>query len=165
MLKNFNFRKFPQTAFRQFARKYITDDLTLCLVGRPNVGKSALFNKMVGQGSAIVHPTPGLTRDFLIESIDDYKIPFNIIDTGGITFDKEVIKKAKDEKGAFFIPEILINTKEAIKRSHILIYVVDAKEGIKEEDREILKYLREHVIDLSQLEKEQVDEIKHLPVV
>ena len=73
---------------RFFARKYVSDDLTLCLVGRPNVGKSALFNKMVGQGSAIVHPTPGLTRDFLIESVEDYKIPFNIIDTGGITFDK-----------------------------------------------------------------------------
>ena len=120
---------------------------------------------MVGQGSAIVHPTPGLTRDFLIESVEDYKIPFNIIDTGGITFDKQLIKQAQDEKGAFFIPEILRNTKEAIKRSHILIYVVDAKEGIKEEDKEILKYLRENVVDLSALKKEQFEEIKHLPVV
>ena len=104
---------------------------TIALVGRPNVGKSTIFNRLVGKKQAIIEDTPGVTRDRIYGkgSYLDYK--FNVIDTGGIDIGDDTFNK-----------EIKIQAELAIDEADVVIFIVDAKEGITTNDLVVKDILR-----------------------
>ena len=111
---------------------------TVALVGRPNVGKSTIFNKLVGKKISIIEDTPGVTRDRIYGDVKykDYK--FHLIDTGGIDVSKEV-----------FNDEIKVQAEIAIDQSDIVVFVVDGKEELNQNDfviRDMLKKANKKVI-------------------
>jgi len=103
----------------------------VAIVGRPNVGKSTLFNRLAGRRIAIVEPTPGVTRDRLYADCEWYGHPFVLIDTGGIQLNK-----------AEFIEEIRKQTEFAINEADAIIFLVDGVEGLTPMDYEIAEMLR-----------------------
>ena len=111
---------------------------TVALVGRPNVGKSTIFNKLVGKKVSIIEDTPGVTRDRIYGSVSykDYK--FHLIDTGGIELGNEDFNK-----------EIKAQALLAIDEADIIVFVVDGKEGLTSDDflvRDMLQKVSEKVI-------------------
>ena len=105
---------------------------TIAIIGRPNVGKSTLFNRLIEKRIAIVADEPGVTRDFIIEGYEDKGINFNLIDTAGIyESNKKKLSKVLKE-----------SSKSAIERSDILIFLLDAREGITSDDLYLSKLLR-----------------------
>ena len=104
---------------------------TIALVGRPNVGKSTIFNRLVGRKQAIIEDTPGVTRDRIygVGTYKDYK--FNVIDTGGIDLSNDMFNK-----------EIKMQAEIAINEADTVIFVVDGKEGITANDLEVRDILR-----------------------
>ncbi len=96
---------------------------TVALVGRPNVGKSTLFNRLVGSRDAIIEDTPGVTRDRIYGKVTHYNHTFSLIDTGGI----EITKGSFNE-------EIKGQAEIAIEESDIVLFVVDGKEGLTTSD-------------------------------
>ena len=104
----------------------------VAIIGRPNVGKSTLFNRIVKENKAIVDDRPGVTRDRLysLARIDDKS--FILIDTGGILTDE-------DEE---FEKNIKENALVAIEEADIILFVLDGKDGLTHVDREILDVLR-----------------------
>ncbi|MDR1159110.1 MAG: ribosome biogenesis GTPase Der [Syntrophomonadaceae bacterium] len=104
----------------------------VAIVGRPNVGKSTLFNRLAGKRKAIVEDIPGVTRDRLYESIDWDGWEFIIIDTGGIRFDE----------GDIFTKEIKLQAQLAIEEADIIVLVLDSQQGLTEEDAQVADLLR-----------------------
>ena len=102
------------------------------IIGRPNVGKSTLFNKLTGSRRSIVGDEPGITRDRIYGEVDWKAKTFELIDTGGIVPDDEAIIPANIFKQAG----------TAIGQSQAIIWVVDARAGITPLDEEISVYLR-----------------------
>ncbi len=102
----------------------------VAIVGRPNVGKSSLFNRLIGKRFAIVGNQVGITRDRLIREsdIDNYRVI--LVDTGGIAEGKGIQR------------EIVYQTQQAIDESDVLVFVVDGREGINPLDLEIASMLR-----------------------
>ena len=110
----------------------------VALVGRPNVGKSTIFNKLVGKKVSIIEDNPGVTRDRVYGSVNygDYK--FHLIDTGGIELGNED-----------FNNEIRVQASLAIDEADIVVFVVDGKEGLTSDDflvRDMLKKISNKVI-------------------
>jgi GTPase len=105
---------------------------TFAIVGRPNVGKSSLFNRLVGQPIAIVDPTPGVTRDRLLHKVerDDYR--FEIVDTGGIG----IVDEHRLET------DVYRQVDRAIHAADRIIFLTDGRDGITHLDREIAQRLR-----------------------
>ena len=103
----------------------------VALVGRPNVGKSTIFNRLVGSKIAITNDTPGVTRDRLYGTVNYLDYSFHLIDTGGI-----------DITEASFNAEIKGQAELAIDEADIIVFVVDGKEGLTTNDyvvKDILK--------------------------
>lgn len=104
----------------------------VAIVGRPNVGKSTLFNRLIGQRRAIVGDEPGITRDRIYGEVDWAGSKFSLIDTGGIVPDDDAVIPANIFKQAG----------RAIEESQLLIWVVDARRGITQLDEELAALLR-----------------------
>jgi GTP-binding protein len=107
---------------------------TVALVGRPNVGKSTLFNKITGKRRAITFDEPGVTRDLVALPVDYFGKKFDLIDTGGFTVGGE------EED---LLPKVRGQVLRAIYESDLVVFLVDARDGILPLDREIAKMLRE----------------------
>lgn len=103
----------------------------VAIVGRPNVGKSTLFNRIVGERIAIVEGIPGITRDRLYRETEWLGKPFLLIDTGGITSEKDPL-----------MAEISNQAHTAITEADVILFMVDGKEGLHPLDREIADILR-----------------------
>ncbi|MDX6382695.1 MAG: tRNA modification GTPase [Blastocatellia bacterium] len=120
--------------------KLLRDGIRVALVGRPNVGKSSLFNSLVGHGRAIVTGIPGTTRDTLTESIGVNGIPVLLTDTAGIRTSTDEIETIGVERAR----------REAAD-ADLLIVVVDASESLRDEDLFVLKEVASvrHVVALN----------------
>jgi GTPase len=105
----------------------------VAIVGRPNVGKSTLFNRLIGQRRAIVGDEPGITRDRIYGEVEWAGTKFSLVDTGGIVPDDDAVIPANIFKQAGL----------AIGESQLLIWVVDARLGITQLDEELAALLRE----------------------
>lgn len=103
----------------------------VAIVGRPNVGKSTIFNRLAGKRIAIVEDKPGITRDRIYSSAEWLDHSFHIIDTGGIEID--------------FTDEILLQMRQqaelAIEEADVIVFMVDGKAGLTEADKEIANIL------------------------
>jgi tRNA modification GTPase len=108
--------------------KIVHEGLTLAIVGRPNVGKSSLFNRLVERERAIVTATPGTTRDLVSEIVSIEGIPVKLVDTAGI-------RHALDEAESIGIRKSM----EALADADLVLVVVDASQGITAEDAELLR--------------------------
>lgn len=105
----------------------------VAIVGRPNVGKSALFNRIVGGRKAIVEDLPGLTRDRLYAQASWREHSFHVVDTGGyVTNAAEPIQR-----------QVRAQAEQAMGEADVILFVVDAASGILPEDREVAQRLRE----------------------
>jgi GTP-binding protein len=104
----------------------------IAIVGRPNVGKSSLFNRLMGRRVAIVHDQPGVTRDRLAGICKTGAVPFEIIDTGGIG----------DAPDPDFAEATHVAAQAAIASADLLLFVVDGRAGLTPLDRELAHMLR-----------------------
>src|SRR6185369_12385821 len=104
----------------------------VAIVGRPNVGKSTLFNRLIGERRAIVGDEPGITRDRIYGQVEWGGKKFSLIDTGGIVPDDDAVIPAN----------ILKQAGMAIDEAQLLIWVVDARAGITQLDQELAALLR-----------------------
>lgn len=105
----------------------------VAIVGRPNVGKSTLFNRLIGARHAIVEDVPGVTRDRLYRDATWLDRDFTVIDTGGIDF---------TDKNDQILTGILRQAAIAIEEAHVIIFVTDSRTGLTLEDREAADFLR-----------------------
>lgn len=104
---------------------------TVALVGRPNTGKSTLFNRIAGARISIIEDSPGITRDRIYSKVTHRDYVFNLIDTGGIDISKEV-----------FNDEIKVQAEIAIEEADVVVFVVDGKYGLTTNDYAIRDMLR-----------------------
>src|SRR5215204_5940471 len=128
----------------------------VAIVGRPNVGKSTLFNRLIGERRSIVGDEPGITRDRIYGQVEWAGNKFSLIDTGGIVPDDDAV-----------IPtNVLKQAGMAIDEAQVLIWVVDARAGITQLDEELAHLLRgtgKHVLvaanktDSAKLESESTE--------
>ncbi|RHW41237.1 ribosome biogenesis GTPase Der [Neobacillus notoginsengisoli] len=103
---------------------------TVAIVGRPNVGKSTIFNRIVGERISIVEDIPGVTRDRIYSSAEWLTHDFNIIDTGGIDLGDEP-----------FLEQIRQQAEIAIDEADVIIFLVNGREGVTAADEEVAKIL------------------------
>src|SRR6266850_3352010 len=104
----------------------------VALVGRPNVGKSTLFNRIVGRRLAIVEDRPGVTRDRQYHEAEHAGRRFRVVDTGGFTTqtDEQLVKAVREQ------------AVQAIEEADVIVLVVDANAGLTGADRELAQLLR-----------------------
>ncbi|MDR1569373.1 MAG: ribosome biogenesis GTPase Der [Oscillospiraceae bacterium] len=128
----------------------------VAIVGRPNVGKSTFFNKMIGRRAAIVEDTPGVTRDRIYEDVEWRGFTFTLIDTGGIDPNTTDVLLSQMRRQA----EIAIDTCD------LILFMVDARSGLTADDQDVADMLRRagkpvlliaNKADTAALDKEAVD--------
>ena len=110
--------------------------LTVAFVGRPNVGKSSLFNRLCGKALAIVEDTPGVTRDYRTHDVEWHGLNFTLLDTAGI------IGTDGGTNSAEVRAQMARSTERALAMADVALFVVDAQQGITQADHEVLAQLR-----------------------
>lgn len=104
----------------------------VAVVGRPNVGKSTLFNRLAGERISIVQDTPGVTRDRIYADIEWTGRKFTLIDTGGMEIGTEDV----------ILKQILQQAEIAIETADVILFVTDAKAGMTDDDKQVANMLR-----------------------
>lgn len=118
----------------------------VAIVGRPNVGKSTLFNRLTGERLAVVDDNPGTTRDRQVAEAEWNGITFDVVDTGGI----EPLPRANKGEdplatdSAQFIPQIRAQAEMAIGAADVVIFMTEVDAGVTPADREVAQVLRRH---------------------
>jgi GTP-binding protein len=117
----------------------------VALVGRPNVGKSTLFNRLTGERLAVVDDTPGTTRDRLVAEAEWTGVEFLLVDTGGIDPSENAAGKAPLSVGSSeFIEEIRAQAEMAIRSADVILFLTDAGAGVTPADQEVANILRRY---------------------
>ena len=119
----------------------------VALVGRPNVGKSTLFNRLAGERLAVVDDIPGTTRDRLVMEAEWAGRIFDIVDTGGIDPTQTGPgggRKPLSIGSADFIAQIRAQAEIAIRDSDAVLFITDAESGVTAADHEVAQILRQH---------------------
>jgi GTP-binding protein len=129
----------------------------VALVGRPNVGKSTLFNRLCGERLAIVDDTPGTTRDRLFAVGEWSGVQFDIVDTGGIDPTSASSKSPLSIGSAEFIAEIKSQALLAVTEADVVMFLVDAISGVTPADFEVAQILRQS--------QKMVNGVPHPPVL
>lgn len=124
---------------------------TVAIIGRPNVGKSTLFNRVVGQRRAVVHETAGVTRDRITERTDWNGHAFFLLDTGGIVPFGETVSQFDQ-----VVTDVAL---DALAEADVVLFVVDGQAGVSAWDQHIAELLRKNgkpvVLAVNKLEKEK----------
>ena len=107
--------------------------LTVAIVGKPNVGKSTLFNRIIKVNKSIVDDEPGITRDRIYANAEWLTQKFKLIDTGGLMLEEFDFKK-----------QIELQVNYAIDEASIIIFLVSYKEGINNDDYYVAKLLKKY---------------------
>ena len=110
----------------------------IAIVGRPNVGKSTLFNRLTASRNAIVDDRPGVTRDRLYGRGKIASKPFLVVDTGGITFES-----------AEFDPEIMEQVDLLLQEANELVFLVDGRDGLHPHDEQLAQKLRKTGVNVT----------------
>jgi GTPase len=112
-----------------------TSHIKLAIVGKPNVGKSTLTNRMLGEERVIVHDSPGTTRDSIFIPLEREEKFYTLIDTAGVRKRKNITE----------VPEkfSLVKTLQAIEQSNVVLYVIDARLGVSDQDLKLLGFILE----------------------
>jgi GTPase len=113
-------------------RRTVASSQIVAIVGRPNVGKSALFNRLLGERLAIVEETPGVTRDRLYAPVEWAGRTFTLVDTGGI----------ETGPGIDLMVQTRAQAELAIREADVVVFVVDAKDGVTPGDEDVASLLR-----------------------
>ena len=136
-----------------FARgRIVHDGLTLAIVGRPNVGKSSLFNRLVERDRAIVTATPGTTRDLVTERISLEGIPLELVDTAGL---REGLEEA-EQLG-------IARSREALADAAVVLIVLDATQPLNEEEHRLLEAVegRPAIVAINKSDLETSESLPH----
>jgi GTP-binding protein len=125
-------------AFDVYPRPFVA------VIGRPNVGKSTLFNRLIGHRVAVVQDEPGVTRDRNYYPVEYCGTPFTLVDTGGIVPDHRPPSAGTDAQaaGARLLADVQRQTDLAIQEADCIIYLMDGRDGLMPIDREIAERLR-----------------------
>ncbi len=109
---------------------------TVAIIGRPNVGKSTIFNRLVGKKLAIVHDTPGVTRDWRKAEANMFDLKFDVIDTAGLeeSFDESIHGRMRQQ------------TERAMEQADMVLMVIDGRSGITPIDHHFAEWLRKQKI-------------------
>lgn len=109
--------------------------IKLAIVGRPNVGKSTLTNRILGEERVIVHDSPGTTRDSIFIPLERFEKHYTIIDTAGV----------RKRKNVSDLPEkfSIVKTLQAIENANVVLYVIDARIAVSEQDLKLLGFILE----------------------
>ena len=141
--------------------RIVHDGLTLAIVGRPNAGKSSLFNQLIERDRAIVTATPGTTRDTVSERIALDGIPLELIDTAGL-------REAREEAEQLGIAR----SREALADAALVLVVLDATQPLNEEERNLLRavegrpaLIASNKSDLASAPAHSDAEVSDLPVI
>ena len=115
----------------------------VALVGRPNVGKSTLFNRIIGRRMAVVSDVAGTTRDRLYADADWAGVNFTVVDTGGIEITEGRSTAPLSEDSEQFLPQIRHQAAVAMQDADVIVQVVDGQTGLTAADREVADILRQ----------------------
>jgi GTP-binding protein len=125
----------------------------VAIVGAPNVGKSTLFNRLIGRRKSLVTDEPGLTRDRVYGEVRKADRPFRLVDTGGLRWDDVPFGK-----------EILLQAEAALTDSRLVLFVVDARSGPTALDADVASFLRRRGANVI-LVANKIDDEKHRDAV
>jgi len=125
----------------------------VAIIGRPNVGKSTLFNVLTGMRKAVVKDQPGVTRDIMVEQVDIWGKNFDLLDTGGITEAHDTFSQ--------LIREAVVDFLQVVD---LLVVVMDGRDGLLPEDRQIVRIAKESgkpfVIVANKIDKTHEDDLR-----
>jgi GTPase len=127
---------FPEVVeHEEEAQEAPSKSIKLAIVGRPNVGKSTLTNRMLGEERVIVHDSPGTTRDSIFIPLERFDKHYTLIDTAGVRKRKKVSE----------VPEkfSIVKTLQAVENTHVVLYVIDARIGVSDQDLKLLGFVLE----------------------
>ena len=128
--------------------EYLKNGIRTVIVGKPNVGKSSVLNRLSGKEKAIVTQVPGTTRDILEEQITLEGIPLIIIDTAGIRDTEDIVEKIGVER-----------SEKELHSADLILFVMDKSSGMDQEDKRILSLLPTDVPCICLLNKEDLDSV------